>query len=101
MNAKEEFIKHIGSRQVLCADIVVDTNYGNNSIRITLKVGHSTSDFDKFLGRLDFEYDAGDGSQELYGIIWYEGGAWSGRYEYDGSEWREYRAISGIPDYLE
>ena len=96
MNAKEEFLSHIGSRQVLCVQI---SDYDDTS-RINLKVGYSAYDFDKFLDQLDYEYDNGFGGQELYGVIWYKDGTWSERGEYDGSEWWVYKCCPIIPDYL-
>ena len=41
---------------------------------------------EEVLDLLDFNYDNGYGSQELFGYIWYTDGTWSDRYEYDGSE---------------
>ncbi|NBW23325.1 MAG: hypothetical protein EBR82_86815 [Caulobacteraceae bacterium] len=55
---------------------------------------------DAFLHRLDFEYDRGYGTQELFGTIWYTDGTWSGRYEYDGAEEWVHRKIPVIPEYL-
>lgn len=95
MNAKEEFLKHIGNKQVLCVKI----SDCDNS-KFNLKVGYSAYDFDKFLDQLDYEYDNGFGGQELYGVIWYKDGTWSERGEYDGSEWWEYKSCPVIPDYL-
>ena len=43
------------------------------------------------------DYDAGYGSQELYGTIWYKDGTWSTRGEYDGSEWWDYHCVPEIP----
>ena len=96
MNAKEEFLKHIGNKQVLCVQI---SDY-DDTRSINLKVGYSAFDFDKFLDQLDYEYDNGFGGQELYGVIWYKDGTWSERGEYDGSEWWEYKSCPVIPDYL-
>ena len=100
MNAKKEFLSHIEEREVLCAEIVLDATYVDNPVTYILKVGYSLSDFEKFLEQLDFNYYSGYGWQKLYGIIWYEGGSWSERGEYDGSEWWEYKSLPEIPDYL-
>lgn len=94
-NARIEFLEHIESRQVLCVQITKD-----NDTQINLEVGYSAFDFDKFLAQLNFEYDGGYGSQELYGVIWYKDGTWSERGEYDGSEWWEHKECPVIPDYL-
>lgn len=39
---------------------------------------------------LDFTYDNGYGSQELFGIVYFNDGTWLERGEYDGSEWWEH-----------
>lgn len=49
--------------------------------------GHSKAELDAILEKLDFAYDAGWGTQELFGTIWFDDGTWSERGEYDGSEW--------------
>lgn len=36
-------------------------------------------------------YDNGYGGQELFGLIVFTNGSWIERYEYDGSEWWEYK----------
>ena len=95
MNAKEEFLRHVESRQVLCVQI---SDYDNT--QFNLKVGYSAFDFDKFLEQLNYEYDAGYGGQELYGVIWYKDGTWSEREVYNGSEWWAYKGCPVIPDYL-
>ena len=80
MNAREEFIKHIGSRKVLCAGI-----QRGESVVYNLTTGWDSEDWSKFLSNLDFEYDCGYGDQNLFGTIWYADGTWSDRGEYDGS----------------
>lgn len=99
-NAKLEFLKHIDGRAVKCAKIYGDEySYGNVPTAI-LKVGHSQSEFEDFIGCLEFEYDSGYGGQELFGHIWYQDGTWSGRGEYDGSEWWEHNVCPTIPPEL-
>lgn len=39
---------------------------------------------------LDIEYDAGYGTQEVYGTVLFNDGSWLSRGEYDGSEWWDY-----------
>lgn len=39
---------------------------------------------------LGFTYDNGYGSQELFGIVYFNDGTWLERGEYDGSEWWEH-----------
>ena len=82
MNCKEEFLRAISGKKVMCA--FISKNGGRKK---TLKVGFSDKDFKVFLKTLDFEYDSGYGLQEVFGCIWYLDGTWSSRGEYDGSEW--------------
>ena len=68
---------------------------------ILLKEGYTSEEYQEFLHRMDFEYDAGYGGQELYGTVWLmEEGTWLERGEYDGSEWWEYKKCPGIIDEL-
>jgi hypothetical protein len=99
MNAKVELLSHINlNGRIKCAKI----EYKDNPDPIILKVGYSNSENDLglFLDKLDFDYDDGYGSQELFGIIWFENGTWSTRGEYDGSEWWEHNALPKIPKEL-
>ena len=57
-------------------------------------------EYDEFLKSLDFNYDSGYGTQELFGRIWYRDGSWSERYEYDGSENWDYKSRPEIPTNL-
>jgi hypothetical protein len=100
MNAKEEFIKHIGSRSVLCAHIQKGDDYDDQPSVFNLTTGWDSEDWSKFLSDLNFEYDAGYGGQNLFGTIWYADGTWSDRGEYDGSEWYEYHICPTIPKEL-
>ena len=81
MNAKIEFLAHVEdvNEKIICAKI---TRYKKVCI---LKPNFSEEDFNSFVESLDFIYDDGYGSQELFGIILFED-SWSDRYEYDGSE---------------
>ena len=98
MNAREEFIKHIGSRSVLCAHIQKGDDYGyDESAVYNLTTGWDSEDWSKFLSGIDFEYDCGYGGQNLFGTIWYQDGTWSDRGEYDGSEWWDYHICPNIP----
>lgn len=89
MNAKEELITHIGSRQV--EYVAIDREHGyQKSERIEGRLND-------VLEKLDFEYDNGYGSQCLVGTIWYTDGTWSERGEYDGSEWWEHKERPPFP----
>ena len=97
-NAKQEFLNHISNREVLCAQIQKGEDYGDNtSSTFNLTTGWDKEDWNKFLSNLDFEYDSGYGTQNLFGTIWYVDGTWSNRGEYDGSEWYEYHYCPNIP----
>ena len=101
MNAKSEFINHIGGRLVLCAQIKKGDEYNDNQPVFNLTTGCDSEDWIKFLSDLDFEYDAGYGGQNLFGTIWYSDGTWSDRGEYDGSEWWVYNHCPNIPNELD
>jgi hypothetical protein len=94
MNAKLEFISATQGKEVLCCEIQV----GSQIVQLT--TGWTQDEWDEFIARLNFEYDSGYGTQELYGTIWYKDGTWSGRGEYDGSEWWEYNRCPPIPKQL-
>mgnify|MGYP000860813691 CR=1 FL=1 len=95
-NAKEEFIRVtlLQKHAVLCASIK------HAGVTRILKVNYSQEDYDKFLNKMDFNYDAGYGTQHVKGVIWMQDGTWYDRGEYDGSEWWEYRSVPNIPKEL-
>lgn len=100
INAKTEFLHHTESRpKVKCAVLRdFDDNYRNDGGKeIFLKKGYTDAELAEFLAAIDFEYYNGYGSQELYGFIWYEGGTWSERWEYDGSEGWGYNVCPKLP----
>jgi len=106
-NAKQEFLNHItyaGSpiqRQVLCA-VIQKGDYGDDDEDLkntfVLTTGYTEEDWNDFLLKMDFMYNSGYGSQNLFGTIWYIDGTWSSRWEYDGSEGWEYNFCPEIPD---
>lgn len=57
-------------------------------------------DIETFLNNNDgnTHFDSSFGTQELFGVIWYDDGSWSERAEYDGSEWWAYKTC---PDFDE
>lgn len=68
---------------------------------ISLKEGYTPEEYKEFLQKLNFEYDAGYGGQELYGTVWLmEDHTWLDRGEYDGSEWWAYNKCPKVPDEL-
>lgn len=94
MNARKELVEEIRRHAVKCAII---EHEGESHL---LRVGHSEKDLEDFLNGLDFVYDNGYGGQELFGLVWLEGGAWLERGEYDGSEWWEFKRTPTIPEGL-
>jgi hypothetical protein len=101
MNARQEFINHVGFRKVLCAQIKHGDGYDDDSKVFNLTTGSTEEDRTQFLTDIDFNYDSGYGGQNLFGTIWYEDGTWSERGEYDGSEWWEHRERPQIPEELD
>lgn len=99
-NAKDEFTEHIEDREVVCAALDKGGYWDKDRPTFLLKQGYSEVDYNNFLNSLNFIYDSGYGSQELYGVIWYTDGTWSSRGEYDGSEWWEYNRVPDVPDEL-
>jgi hypothetical protein len=96
INAKSEFLATVRDKAVKCVDI---DRYSDGTKSI-LKIGHTEEEYQSFLATLDFEYNAGYGWQEVYGIIWFEDGTWMTRWEYDGSEGWEYHTVPEIHDGL-
>jgi hypothetical protein len=99
INAKEEILKEIGTKQVKCIRLTNGDPTWNDDIGVaSLPVGHTQEQYEQFINMLDVEYDDGYGRQNLYGTIWYTDGTWSERGEYDGSEWWEYKSCPEIPE---
>lgn len=103
MNAKEEFISvfknHINKDvKVLCASIHCYVYKTRETYDVTLKQKHNKKQLEKFLNSLAFDYDAGYGSQELDGTVWFTDGSWAVRREYDGTEWWEIMVVPVIPN---
>ena len=107
-NCKIELLETIGNRTIECAEIVyiASTLWGMNNETppenkvINLKVGYSQDEYNQFLKQLNFDYDSGHGSQELYGNVWFINGEWMEREEYDGREWWRIMNRPKIPDNL-
>lgn len=95
MNAKQELLEILeGKSSIICADIYFE------GVNIQLKLNYSKEDFNTFLDKLDFEYDNGWGSHELYGTVWLYDNTWLSRGEYDGSEWWNHNKLPEIPENL-
>lgn len=105
VNAKLELIEFSAevtekSSGVKCASIYLGDLMENPIKEFDLKVGFTIDEFSEFLNSLDFEYDNGYGSQELFGFIWLKDGSWCERYEYDGSESWAHKSPPIIPEKL-
>jgi hypothetical protein len=104
-NAKEELIKLLNRGVEIKSAFIwhgsdYDYNKEDNKYFI-LREDYSVDDYDKFLDGLDFEYDSGYGSQELFGYVLFKDGTWLERHEYDGSEWWEYKKTPDIKAIME
>lgn len=109
-NALEELLNILerNNCSVKCAYITTERNsYWDDdddyiqSKPILLKEGYTPEEYEEFLEKLNFEYDAGYGGQELFGTVWLmEEGTWLERGEYDGSEWWDYRKCPKVIDEL-
>jgi len=104
INAAEEFIEHVKStgKALKCAEVTLYTRYPSDDPTIIsiLPVVFTLDTLIMFLHRINNEYYAGHGMQQLYGTIWYTDGTWSTRGEYDGSEWWEHHEVPAVPDKL-
>lgn len=89
MNAKKEFQRTTKDQIVVCANIYQsEESWDEESPRkldLILRVGHTDTELNAFLDKLDFYYDSGYGTQELFGLI-YTTTHIHYRHEYDGSE---------------
>jgi hypothetical protein len=86
MNAKEELIEDLEGKKIKCASITHEP-YGVEKKKIILKANYTNKELNHFLSLLNFEYDGGFGTQELYGVVWIEDGTWLSRKQYNGLEW--------------
>ena len=95
MNAKQELLDIIESHPVQvwfmnphtikCCEIRMEyyTFDDDTSKVISLKEGYTEEEYEEFLNKLDFDYDAGYGSQHMYGTVWLtEPGVWMERREH-------------------
>ena len=104
VNAKLEFLRMTGGMEnVKCAWVFYsETSFYDDEgdERYDLPVDYTDEQWDNFLKALDFDYDAGFGTQMLDGTVWFHNGNWLDRDEYDGSEWWVYRQAPKIPSVL-
>ena len=99
MNAKDELLKQIAESEssICCARIFIENASYEIEEIASLCTNHSKEDLVKFFDDLNFDYDNGYGSQNVYGTVWLNDGTWLDRGEYDGSEWWEHRKAPEIP----
>jgi len=105
MNAKEELVRLIGNKSVVCLQIYYTActlweMYDETpppSKELNLPVGYTQEQWDNLLNELDFMYDAGYGGMELQGTVWFSDNTWAERKEYDGSEWWCHMTRPNIP----
>lgn len=90
-NCKAEFVDHVGTKSVLCAEVIKGAHH-------RLVAGYDKADYIAFLSKLDFDYSETYGGP--YGTIWYTDGTWSQRIVRDGFEWWEHKICPTIPPYL-
>jgi hypothetical protein len=106
MNAKEELQEILKTQKekgnvLVCAEISYEGRWSDDGKeKITLTHSHTKEEAEAFFKALDFKYDAGFGTQELYGTVWLTYGVWLSRWEYDGSEGWQVNRCPGIPNYL-
>jgi hypothetical protein len=105
MNARkelEEILNKLKEKQnvLVCADISYEGDWGESIERIRLTHPHTKEEAETFFKALDFNYNNGYGTQELYGTVWLTYGVWLSRWEYDGSEGWQVNNCPHIPDYL-
>lgn len=109
MNTKEELLskleqieKWYGGTKMICATITHepygywhDEDYQPKPH--VLKQNYTPVELKKFLNSIDFDYDSGYGSQQLFGTVWFTNGIWMDRHEYDGSEHWDIHRYPAIP----
>jgi hypothetical protein len=99
-NAKIEFLNHISNRGVICASIRRGYDWDSDSTVFNLTTGWTKEDWDNFLSDLDFDYDSGYGTQNLFGTIWYEDGNYTKFRQNYKNEWYEHHVCPPIPKEL-
>lgn len=94
INAKQELLDIITSRNLTILKIEITYTPIDWDDNTTITKNITTLD------DLNFNYDAGYGSQELFGVVYCKNSnnrpVWLTREEYDGSEWWD---INTIPEF--
>lgn len=100
MNAQTEFLEFVEGLPLRCAVVWFGSTF-EKSTQYVLPENFTEEEYKTFLSSINFEYDNGYGSQELFGTIWFKDGSWAERAEYDGSEWWEHLTVPEVPDFLQ
>jgi hypothetical protein len=107
MNAKkelEEILNKLKEKQnvLVCAEIIYENSWWQeeHTRKIQLTHPHTKEEAEAFFKALDFNYNDGYGSQELFGTVWLTYGVWLSRWEYDGSEGWQVNSCPHIPNHL-
>ena len=100
-NAKNELLSILNPKNIKCAEVDAEVAHSTDGAYAKLRENWTQEDLDLFLYDLDFEYDAGYGSQKVYGTIWMKDGTWYTRREYDGAEWWERHSLPEVPKHLQ
>ena len=87
MNAKIELLELLRvspeGTVLTYADVYFQVNFEDQP---SIIYRETEGGFEQFLEKLNKDYDAGYGTQELWGTLWLSDGSWAERSEYDGSE---------------
>lgn len=83
MNAKQEFLRQVEGRELLCAKLHVD-HQGKTVDVFRLKQGYTGPELEAFLKSLDFDYTNDSGPQKLFGTAWHTDETWSVRTDFFG-----------------
>ena len=97
INAKNEFLNEIKGKDLLCCEI---STFKIKPGYISLSVGFSEQEFNRFVNSLDFEFDDMTGPNMIDGFIWYKNNTWSERRFLNGREWWNFLICVPIPEYL-
>jgi hypothetical protein len=96
-NATAEITEFVRDRGVVLAAQVSFKPNSQVEVDYQYRLGDN---WEAFCESLDLDYDAGFGTQQLFGTIWFQDGSWGTRREYDGAEWWQHHMRPQIPENL-
>ena len=100
-NAKTEVSEFVRDRVVIAVQASFEPFNRNSQVEVKILLQFRLGDnWEQFTNKLDFEYNAGYGTQQLFGTIWFQDGSWATRGEYDGAEWWQHHIRPEIPENL-